>query len=118
MSSQTGHQGQTLSWELAGGVVELTLHREPCNEIGTSVLADLEQFVAALPTLEESAAAVIIASRQPAGFCAGADLRELYEGSAKLGIADRVAGVRSFLHRIHAVLNAIDETSLTTIAAV
>lgn len=110
--------GQTLSWALSNGVAELTLHREPCNEIGTAVLADLEHFVAALPTIEESAAAVIIASRQPAGFCAGADLRELYAGSVKLDLDDRVAGVRSFLHRIHAVLNAIDTTPLTTIAAV
>lgn len=112
------HQGQALSWNLADGVVELTLHREPCNEIGTVVLAELEHFVAALPTLEETASALIICSRQSAGFCAGADLRELYSGSQKLGIDDRLVEVRSFLHRIHAVLNAIDATPLTTIAAV
>jgi enoyl-CoA hydratase/carnithine racemase len=111
-------QGRTLSWSLASGVVELSLHHDPCNEIGTAVLADLEHFSAALPALEESASALIISSRQPAGFCAGADLRELYEGSKKLSLDDRVAGVRSFLHRIHAVLNAIDTTPLTTIAAV
>jgi enoyl-CoA hydratase/carnithine racemase len=111
-------QGKNLDWSLANGVVELTLHSEPCNEIGTAMLAELEQFIAALPTLEESAAALIIASRQPAGFSAGADLRELHERSKDLGIEDRVAGVRSFLHRIHAVMNALDTTPLTTIAAV
>ena len=40
-------QGQNLDWSLANGVVELTLHSQPCNEIGTAMLAEMEQFVAA-----------------------------------------------------------------------
>jgi enoyl-CoA hydratase len=111
-------EGQTLSWAVLDGVVELALHREPCNELGTESLAELEHFAAALPGLEHEVAAVIVYSRQPTGFCAGADLRQLYTDSQKLSLDDRVIGVRSFLHRIHGVLNAIDSTSLTTIAAV
>ena len=42
-------KGKTLSWEVKNGVVELTLHREPCNEIGSSSLAELEKFASALP---------------------------------------------------------------------
>ena len=38
--------GQALSWELRDGVVELALHREPCNEIGSLTLDELEKFVA------------------------------------------------------------------------
>src|SRR5215469_14182557 len=68
----------TLSWELKDGIVELALHHPPCNEIGTAMLEDLEQFVAALELLEKQAGALIIYSRQEAGFSAGADLRELY----------------------------------------
>jgi len=30
--------GKAISWELSNGVIELALHREPCNEIGTLVL--------------------------------------------------------------------------------
>ena len=39
-------QGETLSWELKDGCIELALHREPANEIGLQTLAELEQFVA------------------------------------------------------------------------
>ena len=41
-------QGETLSWQLLDGTIELTLDRAPCNEIGRATLADLEKFVAAL----------------------------------------------------------------------
>ena len=110
--------GQALSWELMQGVFELALHRQPCNEIGTAMLEDLERFVEALHEAEKTADVVIIHSRQKAGFCAGADLRELHAKMQGVESADRVAGVRSFLERIHAVLNALDASPLTTIAAV
>jgi len=34
-------RGEALRWEWRDGVVELTLDREPLNEIGTVMLADL-----------------------------------------------------------------------------
>lgn len=109
---------KTLSWEVKDGTIELALHRPPCNEIGTAMLGDLEQFVAALQSAEVTAGALIVYSRQEAGFSAGADLRELYATSAGLATAERVSGVRRFLERIHRILNAIDASPLTTIAAV
>ena len=109
---------KTLSWELKDGTIELALHHPPCNEIGTAMLEDLEQFVAALESAEVKAGALILYSRQEAGFSAGADLRELYAASAGLTAAERVSGVRRFLERIHGVLNAIDASRLTTIAVV
>ena len=111
-------QGEGLSWELKDGVIELALHREPANEIGTLLLNELEMFMGALKCLEDQACAIIIYSRLGSGFSAGADLRELYEQSRKLGVADRVREVRLFLQRIHRVLNCIDGSPLTTIAAV
>lgn len=114
----THHQGQTLSWELKYGALELALHHPPCNEIGTAMLAELELFVRALAAAESSASAVIVYSRQAAGFSAGADLRELYANALPLTPAKRSAGVREFLERIHSVLNALDASPLTTIAAV
>lgn len=109
---------RTLSWELKEGVIELALHHPPCNEIGSAMLEDLEEFVAALESLEGKAGALIVYSRREAGFSAGADLRELYHESVKLAPAERVFGVRAFLERIHRVFNAIDASPLTTIAAV
>lgn len=110
--------GRALSWELRDGVVELALHREPCNEIGSLTLDELERFVAALKSFEGQAHALIVYSELKAGFCAGADLRELYRRSQELEQRDAAEGVRDYLERIHRVLNTMDASPLTTIAAV
>jgi enoyl-CoA hydratase/carnithine racemase len=111
-------KAKTLSWELKDGTIELALHHPPCNEIGTAMLEDLEQFVAALESAEVKAGALILYSRQEAGFSAGGDLRELYTASLGLTAGERSLGMRKFLERIHRVMNAIDASPLTTIAAV
>lgn len=111
-------RGKALSWELNGGVIELILDRAPCNEIGTVALAELEDFIAALKSAEREAHALIVSSARKEGFCAGADLRELYDEIQSLDAKQRSRGVRAFLERIHRVMNALDETPLTTIAAV
>ena len=111
-------KGKTLSWKASGGVIELVLDRAPCNEIGSAILAELEQFVGALKSLEKESHAVIISSARKEGFCAGADLRELFQRAQPLQAAERVSSVRDFLVRIHAVMNALDAAPLTTIAAV
>jgi enoyl-CoA hydratase len=110
--------GKTLRWNWNDGVVELTLDREPANEIGTAMLAELEKFAGAFAMLGPETSVCIICSARKHGFSAGADLRELYEGAAHLDGAERLAGVRQFLERIHAVLNAIDAAPFVTIAAV
>lgn len=110
--------GKTLSWECTDGVVELTLHRKPCNEIGMATLEELEKFADALESAGKGVAALIVYSTMSTGFSAGADLRELYQRSQPLRPTERIAGVRDFLQRIHRVLNAIDAAPITTIAAV
>jgi enoyl-CoA hydratase len=110
--------GKTLRWEWRDGILELTLDREPANEIGTAMLADLERLASAFPVLAPETSACIVFSARKHGFSAGADLRELYEGAASLSEPQRLAGVREFLERIHAVLNAIDAAPFVTIAAV
>ena len=112
------YKGKTLSWRLSDGVVELALDRPPANEIGLAMLEDLERFVSSLPALESKASAVILYSAQKAGFSAGADLRELYEQARKMDASSAAKGVREFLERIHAALNRLDTSPLTTIAAV
>jgi enoyl-CoA hydratase/carnithine racemase len=78
----------------------------------------LETFAAALPELARGAHALIIHSTMKAGFSAGADLRELYEGARGMEKSEAVRGVREFLRRIHGVMNTLDAAPLTTIAAV
>lgn len=111
-------RGKTLSWQIVDGTIELVLDRAPCNEIGSATLADLESFAATLESLQKEAHALIISSARHEGFCAGADLRELYQRSLALEPRVRVAGLRDFLNRIHMVMNAIDAARITTIAAV
>lgn len=111
-------KGQTLSWRLNSGVIELALYRTPCNELGSVSLGELEQFATALDQLEKNAHALIIYSELKSGFCAGADLRELYQRSHSMQKSEATRQVRDFLERIHAVLNRIDASPLTTIAAV
>ncbi|MFZ0863575.1 MAG: enoyl-CoA hydratase/isomerase family protein [Candidatus Sulfotelmatobacter sp.] len=111
-------RGQALSWQVQTGVIELALHREPCNELGSLSLGEFERFAAALDGLEKDAHALILYSDLKCGFCAGADLRELYERSQTMEKSQAAQGVRDFLERIHCVLNRIDAAPLTTIAAV
>src|SRR5436853_3285878 len=111
-------EGQAVSWGLADGVVELALHREPCNEIGLLTLDELERFVAALEKLKSEAHALIIYSSLNCGFSAGADLKELFQISQEMNRAEALKGIRDYLERIHRVMSAIDASPLTTIAAV
>jgi enoyl-CoA hydratase/carnithine racemase len=111
-------KGRALSWQVEGGVIELALHRDPCNELGSLSLGELERFASALDELEKEAHALIVYSEVKSGFCAGADLRELYEQSQAMEKVQAARGVRDFLERIHQVLNRIDAAPLTTIAAV
>jgi len=109
---------KALSWRVTDGVIELALHREPCNEIGSATLEELEGFVDTLESLQREAHALILYSDLKCGFCAGADLRELFHRSQEMEPHAAQRGVREFLERIHRVMNAIDAAPLTTIAAV
>jgi len=114
----TPFDGKTLSWKLTGQVFELALHRQPCNEIGSASLEELEEFAVQLKDQASEARVLIIHSQLPAGFSAGADLRETYRLLQSLTPAERAAGVRNFLERIHRVFNCIDASPLITLAAV
>src|SRR5438270_4713014 len=116
--TRANFQGEALSWELREGVVEVALHRPPANELSTLTLRELEKFVVALEELTDRAHALILYSTMKAGFSAGADLRELYEGSQKVSKTEAARGTRDFLERIHQVMNSLDALLLTTIAAV
>lgn len=114
----TNFKGQSLSWELKDGIIEVALHREPCNEIGSLTLEELEKLAAALDALSHETHVLILYSSLKSGFCAGADLRELYRRSQEMERGEAVKGIRDYLKRIHHVMNTLDAAPFTTIAAV
>src|ERR1700758_4628408 len=118
MSAGLSRKGEAMSVEYKEGLIELALHRNPCNEIGSQSLSELESLAETLQSLRQPAHALIIYSDLKCGFCAGADLREMYERSQAMTQDEAAKGVRSFLERIHRALNVIDAAPLTTIAAV
>lgn len=118
MNAGLSRKGEAMSVECNGGLIELALHRNPCNEIGSQSLEELESFSEGLRSLKQPAHALIIHSELKCGFCAGADLRELYERSHAMAKDEAAKGVRNFLERIHRAFNAIDAAPMTTIAAV
>ena len=112
------HQGQSLSWDLNAGVIELALHREPCNEIGSLLLDELEQFVHALEHLQSEAHALILYSTLGRDFARERTFANCTTVRRRWRRKMRWQGVRDFLQRIHHVMNTIDAAPLTTIAAV
>jgi enoyl-CoA hydratase/carnithine racemase len=101
----------------ADGIYELALRAPPVNEIGLPMLEALEKFLAELDT--ERAKALIIYSKLESGFCAGADLRQLYAGMlATPELEARKARIGDFIDRIHVVMNKLDSLPLTTIGAI
>ena len=45
-------RGRALSWSVADGVIDLALHRAPCNELGSAALEELEKFVTDLERVQ------------------------------------------------------------------
>ncbi|MBK9757303.1 MAG: enoyl-CoA hydratase/isomerase family protein [Nannocystis sp.] len=100
---------------LHDGVHELALAVPPCNEIGSRMLAELERVLA---ELDPNAHTLIIHSTLRGGFCAGADLRELYHGLQATPPSEHAVQLRGFIDRIHRVMDALDMLPLTTIGVV
>lgn len=104
-----------IDWTHQDGVYELTLATPPCNEIGLRMLSELENF---LDQIDPSSHTLIVRSGLRGGFCAGADLRELYKGLRDTPPEDQEHRLRDFIRRIHRVMDTLDMLPLTTIAVV
>lgn len=104
----------------SAGVTEWVLNAEPCNELGTTLLAALEDALAELETAigAGESRALIIRSENPRGFSAGADLRELSEGFETRPEAEHAPALRAFIERIHKLLDRLDMLPITTIAVI
>jgi enoyl-CoA hydratase/carnithine racemase len=104
------------SFDEENRVYEVVLSLEPCNEIGTDMLVALEGLLEAIDL--EAGRALILRSSCRKGFCAGADLRQLYEGLLMRPEEEHEAGVRAFLDRIHSVMDRLDTLPMTTIGVI
>jgi len=111
-------KGKTLRWAWQEGRIELALDHEPANEIGTAMLEELEVFVGSFVALAPETSSCVIYSARESVFSAGGDLRELYHQAVSVPQSERPKGIRSFLDRIHKMMNAIDAAPFVTIAAV
>lgn len=98
------------------GVYELALGRPPCNEIGAEMISALESSLDQVDL--KSGRALIIYSALAKGFCAGADLRELYAGMIERPANEHQPLVKAFLDRAHRVMNRLDTLPLTTIGVI
>jgi len=106
-----------LTLTLVDGVYELELRAPPVNEIGLPMLEALERALDELDPAQGRA--LVIYSSLSSGFCAGADLRALYQGMlATPELEERRRRVSDFIDRIHVVMNRLDTLPLTTIAAI
>ncbi len=116
-------RGDCLAYTVAGDVIEVELYREPCNEIGTTMLAELEKVAELIRGGAHGARALVWYSSVKRGFSAGADLRELHagildrkgKGASKLAMA---LEIREFIERIHRVFDTFDTAPLVTVGAV
>ena len=73
-----------IRWTLRDGTYELELGRDPCNEIGTTVLGELERFLDEVDT-ENASARPGSAKRSPIGdsaACAACDFSLVQSMSA------------------------------------
>lgn len=127
--------GRALSFQRQGTCLEVRLHRDPCNELGTTALAELEWLVQHVQSTEGLRSLIFYSDRER-GFCAGADLLELRQGllerrTGRLGqVADKLPrrltrrvgqplvrrAVGQFLTRINDVFDTLDALPLLTIA--
>lgn len=104
------------SFDPEDGVYEWILDRAPCNEIGSAMLEALEGALDRIDTAKGKA--LILRSASPKGFCAGADLRELYEGVLARPDGAYEEDLRAFLDRIHSVMDRLDTLPMPTIGVV
>ena len=105
-----------IAWTMREGIAELRLEHAPLNEIGSVVLDELERFLVAVD--QERPRAVVVYSGLDAGFCAGADLRELHAAIAGRSPDAYLGELSSTLDRIHAVMNRLDALPVATIGAI
>jgi enoyl-CoA hydratase/carnithine racemase len=106
----------TMTWRQENGIVELALSSPPCNEIGVAALEGFERFLKEVDV--KKTRALIVYSALESGFCAGADLRQLYREILSRPRNQHAREMTKFLDRIHKVMDTIDGFPFLTIGVI
>jgi enoyl-CoA hydratase / 3-hydroxyacyl-CoA dehydrogenase len=104
-----GYDGAPVKLDTRGQLAILWLDNPPANSIGPEVMEALQKAWSAIEA-NGDVRAMILASPNPALFCAGADIK----GFAKMD----AAGGEAHLDRAHDLLRAWERSRVMTIAAV
>jgi enoyl-CoA hydratase/3-hydroxyacyl-CoA dehydrogenase len=105
---EPGHEAGVVKLDRRGeGIAVLWLDNPPANSLSPQVIEALEQ---AWSEVDGSARAMVIASPNPALFCAGADIKAFTRMDAADG--------KALLDRTHALLRSFERSRTMTIAAV
>ena len=104
---ESGWEASPVKLDKRGDVTILWLDNPPANSLAPNVIEALEK---AWGEIEGSAKAMIVASPNPALFCAGADIKAFTQ-------MDEAAG-RDLLDRAHGLFRAWERSRVMTIAAV
>ena len=104
---EAGYEEAPVKLDRRGDVAILWLDNPPANSLAPAVIEALER---AWGEVEGSARAMVLASPNPALFCAGADIREFTK-------MDEASG-RELLDRAHGLFRAWERSRVMTIAAV
>jgi enoyl-CoA hydratase/carnithine racemase len=104
-----GYEGAPVKLDTRGELAILWLDNPPANSLAPAVIEAFETAWRAIETGGE-VRAVILASPNPALFCAGADIKAFTQMDPD--------GGRDLLDRVHALLRAWERSPIMTIAAV
>jgi enoyl-CoA hydratase/carnithine racemase len=104
---EAGYEQAPVKLDRRGGVAVLWLDNPPANSLSPDVVAALET---AWADVEGSARVMVVASPNPALFCAGADIKAFTK-------MDEAAG-RDLLDRAHGLFRSWERSRVMTIAAV
>jgi enoyl-CoA hydratase/carnithine racemase len=104
---EPGYENEVVKLDRRGDVAIVWLDNPPANSLAPKVIEALER---AWGDVEGSARAMILASPNPALFCAGADIREFTKMDENSG--------RELLDRAHGLFRSWERSRVMTIAAV
>ncbi|MBE2318264.1 enoyl-CoA hydratase/isomerase family protein [Solirubrobacter sp. CPCC 204708] len=104
---EPGYEDAAVKLDLRGRVAVVWLQNPPANSLSPAVIAGLRR---AWEELQGRARAMVLASANPALFCAGADIKAFTEWDAESG--------RAHLEDIHALAREWERSPIVTIAAI
>ncbi len=107
-----------IQWSMNDQILDVKLCKEPLNEIGLDLLEKFETLVDQIKQDHLKPRVIVFSSDISKGFCAGADLKSLYDYIKNKDQKQCAKDVRMFLDRIHGVFNFFDQIDCVTIGLI